>query len=398
MSVFETRPRLLGDQSPARRAAALMAAGLIAALMAASLIAAPAPSRGSSTESAELTPSDPNQVVLEALATYPLVGLGEIHMNEQFHAFLRNLLPELPGKVDDIVVEFGNSRYQNLADRFILDLEPIRSGRLARIWRTPIGFMLLGDAPVYAGFFRAVRDLNAGLPPEERIRVLLGDPPVEWAKVHSAADREKIPTEDEREPFFAGVVKRQVMAKGRRALLIEGSDHMRIGEFRGPGGLNPSVNPRQPNAATLLARRYPGSLFVVIPAYVVAAEGTQKGSETLQRVEEAFSSAPLPSMARLDGTWLANVALRERLLDPSKPELGRQADAVLWLGPEEELTESLPKARIYRSGPYHRFLRRLSPILSEISGNPVHLVAEGLALAAGQGRVARGGAPHPEPA
>jgi hypothetical protein len=74
------------------------------------------------------------------LATYPLVGLGEIHLNEQFHAFLRNLLPELPGKVDDIVVEFGNSRYQNLADRFILDLEPIRFGRLARIWRTPIGF------------------------------------------------------------------------------------------------------------------------------------------------------------------------------------------------------------------------------------------------------------------
>jgi hypothetical protein len=106
-------------------------------------------------------------------------------------------------------------------------------------------------------------------------------------------------------PFFAGVVGREVMAKGRRALLIMGVDHMRIGEYRGPGGLNPSVNLRQPNAATLLARRYPGSLFVVIDAYVVSDDGTPEGCTDLQRVEDAFSASPFPSMARLDGTWLA---------------------------------------------------------------------------------------------
>ena len=160
--------------------------------------------------------------------------------------------------------------------------------------------MPLGDAPVYERFFRSVRKLNAGLEPAKRIRVVLGDPPVDWARVHSAADREKIPTEDEREPFFAGVVSREVMAKGRRALLIMGGDHMRIGEYRGPGGLNPSVNLRQPNAATLLARRYPGSLFVVIDAYVVSDEGTPEGCTDLQRVEDAFSASPFPSMARLE--------------------------------------------------------------------------------------------------
>jgi hypothetical protein len=379
MSAFETRPRLLAGPShgAVRRATVLAAIGLVAAL---------APGCGSNTEGAELTPSDPNQVVLEALANHPLVGLGEMHLNEQFHEFLRNLLRELPGKVDDIVVEFGNSHYQNVADRFILDLEPVRFGRLAQIWRTAIGFMPLGDAPVYERFFRSVRALNAGLEPGERIRVVLGDPPVDWARVHSAADREQIPTEDEREPFFAGVVSREVMAKGRRALLIMGGDHMRIGEYRGPGGLNPSVYPRQPNAATLLERRYPGSLFVVIDAYVVNDEGTPEGCTDLQSVEEAFGGSPIPSMALLDRTWLAEVAVPKRLLDPSRPELGRQADAVLWLGPQENLTQSLPEARIYRSGPYARELGRRSEILSEISGLDVDLVAYGLALAAGQDR------------
>jgi hypothetical protein len=379
MSAIETHPRLRAGHSygAVRRAVALATGGLIAVL---------APGCESSSGGAELTPSDPNQIVLEALSSHPLVGLGKMHLNEQFHEFVRNLLPELPGRVDDIVVEFGNSFYQNVADRFILDLEPVRFGRLAQIWRTAIGFMPLGDAPVYERFFRSVRNLNAGLEPGKRIRVVLGDPPVDWSRVHSAADREKIPTEDEREPFFAGVVSREVMAKGHRALLIMGGDHMRIGEYRGPGGLNPSVNLGQPNAATLLARRYPGSLFVVIDAYIVNDEGTPEGCGDLQRVEEAFSGSPLPSMARLDGTWLAEVAVRYRLLDPSKPGLGRQADAVLWLGPQEELTQSLPEARIYRSGPYARELRRVSEILSEISGQHVDLVALGLAMAAGRGR------------
>jgi hypothetical protein len=94
----------------------------------------------------------------------------------------------------------------------------------------------------------------------------------------------------------------------------------------------------------------------------------------------------------------------KRLIDPSKPELGRQADAVLWLGPQEELTQSLPDARIYRSGPYARELRRLSEILSEISGQHVDLVALGLDMAGGRGRgeVPNGcepgtGAPEKEP-
>jgi hypothetical protein len=43
------------------------------------------------------------------------------HANEQGHAFRLSLIrdPRFRETVDDIVVEFGNARYQNLMDRFI---------------------------------------------------------------------------------------------------------------------------------------------------------------------------------------------------------------------------------------------------------------------------------------
>jgi hypothetical protein len=69
MSGVETHRRLRAGQSysAVRRAVAIAVIGLIAAL---------APGCGSGPEGAELTPSDPNQVVLEALASHRWLGWG----------------------------------------------------------------------------------------------------------------------------------------------------------------------------------------------------------------------------------------------------------------------------------------------------------------------------------
>ena len=47
--------------------------------------------------------------------------LGEIHESRQEHELLRKLIvaPGFADKVNDIVVEFGNSRYQGVADRYV---------------------------------------------------------------------------------------------------------------------------------------------------------------------------------------------------------------------------------------------------------------------------------------
>ena len=229
-------------------------------------------------------PTDAADAVVEAIAGYPLVGLGEVHMNQQFHDFLGALLPKLPGRVNDIVVEFGNAHYQDVADRFVLDLEPVGSDELAQIWRTAVGGLVLWDAPVYEHFYRSTRTLNASLPAAQRIRVLLGDPDVDWAQVRSAADRDKIPTEAQREPFFAGVVEHEVLARGHRALLIAGADHLRRYEYASPGGFNPSPDARQPNVATLLSDARPGSLYLIFPL-----AGRSPGSPDITKVDAAFA-------------------------------------------------------------------------------------------------------------
>src|SRR5579871_858930 len=51
---------------------------------------------------------------------YSLIFMGEWHRNVQQHAFLRALVqdPAFICRTDDIVVEFGNARLQNVADDF----------------------------------------------------------------------------------------------------------------------------------------------------------------------------------------------------------------------------------------------------------------------------------------
>jgi hypothetical protein len=319
---------------------------------------------------AELERLDPYDVVFDALDTHQLVAFGEFHLCQEYHDFLQALLlqPELPGTVDDIIVEFGNALYQDVADRFLLDLEPVRDDELSQIWRNTIGGRTYWDAPVYEQFFRTVRAVNRGLPEQDRIRVLLGDPPVDFAELRSAADADELPAPGGRDTFFADVVEREILAKGRHALLIAGGDHLRRGE-------STNDEPSQGNVGTLLSSEYPDALFVIdtLPF------NERDGEAAHDWVETALESWPIPSMALLDSTWLAALPIEYRALEPGLT-YGDQADAVLWLGPETTLTASQADPEIYRSGDYAIELARRSTILSDIEGQPIDYVAEGLAL------------------
>jgi hypothetical protein len=97
---------------------------------------------------------------------------------------------------------------------------------------------------MYRDFFRAVRDVNLSLPQHRRLRLLLGDPPVDWELARRinegpASEREGkveingiwVAKEDaqslDRDAYAADVVRREVLAKGRRALLLFGEMHVR---------------------------------------------------------------------------------------------------------------------------------------------------------------------------
>jgi hypothetical protein len=65
----------------------------------------------------------------------------------------------------------------------------------------------------YETLFPLVRRINQKLPPEKRIRVLAGDPPLDWGKV-----QEQFEVMLDRDASIASVVEKEVLGKKRRAL------------------------------------------------------------------------------------------------------------------------------------------------------------------------------------
>ena len=162
--------------------------------------------------------------VLEAFKTHRLVGLGEIH-DLQTHGHTLDVLlsdPRLPGVVDDIVVEFGNALYQDTIDAFIAG-HSVADAELRRVWRnTVVSPLETWDEPMYEQVYRTIRAANRALPAGRRMRVLLGDAPIDWSKITDFC--QWLPIFQTRDRHFVSVVKKHVVANGHRALLLKGLD------------------------------------------------------------------------------------------------------------------------------------------------------------------------------
>src|SRR5258705_8441686 len=81
-------------------------------------------------------PQPATAAVLRAFDTHNIVMFGEYHGCKQEHEWLRALIgtPEFADRVDDIVVEFGNSLYQKSMDSYIAG-ESIQFAQVQRAWR-----------------------------------------------------------------------------------------------------------------------------------------------------------------------------------------------------------------------------------------------------------------------
>src|SRR6185503_11122203 len=126
------------------------------------------------------------KAIIAIFERFPLVGIADLHGLQQNHDFIANLVrdPDFPNKVNDIVVEFGNAKYQDVIDRYT-NGDDVPIAELRQVWRNTIGAgnNPSTDAPIYPRFFATVREVNRKLPPPRRLRVLLGDPPIDWSKI-----------------------------------------------------------------------------------------------------------------------------------------------------------------------------------------------------------------------
>jgi len=270
-------------------------------------------------------PRHATAAVLRAFDDHNIVMFGEAHGCKQEYEWLRELVatPEFADRVDDIVVEFGNSLYQDSVDRYIAG-ESLPLAQVQQAWLNVIG-AIDAPSPVYESFYKAVREANLKRRGKRQMRILLGGPPADWDTIRN---REAlIPFLENRDTWYARQVKEEVLAKKRRALLIMGAGHFQRITPRGPGLHYIEQQLRAAGAGTWL---------IVFDTKIY--DDPQK----------RFAAWPLPAIVDLRGNWVGDIPASEEDFPGGSPKLGDTADALLIVARAREgLTVlSVPRAEL----------------------------------------------------
>ena len=168
----------------------------------------------------------------------------------------------------------------------------------------------------------------------------------DWTQVRTKEEWERLAAQRDAHAF--AVVEKEVLAKGRRALLVFGSSHLvREGAY--------ARADRKPqtsyNLTELLERKHPGSVFAI---WVHSGDWG-----AISTMDERLAPLPKPCLIRLRDTWLGRVAVGEPGTSPMMADL---ADALLYLGPGASQTESEPADAVYDDPAYFDELRRRDSI------------------------------------
>jgi outer membrane protein OmpA-like peptidoglycan-associated protein len=225
-------------------------------------------------------------LILSAFQTHPLVGLSEGagHGQPATRDFFAALIHDrrFPSAVRNIVIEFGNARYQAAMDRYVLG-DPVTLSELRHVWEDTTQVSGIWSLPMYHEMLAEVRSVNAGLPPAQRIRILLGDPPIDWTIVTSPADEDM---NDWRDAHFAHVIERDVMRRKEKALILIGGAHI-------------SRNVVFPNSLIhLLDSRFPDQTWVV---------GVLDPERVDADIRTRLQPGTLPSGLPVRQTWLGRM-------------------------------------------------------------------------------------------
>ena len=115
------------------------------------------------------TPEEPVKGILTAFDKYEVVGMDAAHGNKDLDDLILRLLrdPAFPTKVNDIVVECGNSRYQPILDKYISGGD-VKQSEVRQVWRNTTQPMC-SVSGFYEILFPLVRRINEKLPPERKL-------------------------------------------------------------------------------------------------------------------------------------------------------------------------------------------------------------------------------------
>jgi hypothetical protein len=289
----------------------------------------------SKTEAADATPQPAVSAILSAFDKYEVVAMPQGHGIQDLDDFVFSLIrnPAFSEKVNDIVFESGNSLYQPVLDRYIAG-EDVPFTEVQKVWRK-MGQPAAGASAFVEQFYPLVRALNQKLPPQRRLRVLAGDPPIDWDQIKSFDDVKRLVHRDE---GIASIMEKEVLSKHRKALMLFGVFHL----FHGVGG----------SAVSIYEKDHPNLTFVISELGVFDTDLPTLSSSRL-------ATWPIPCLALAKDTWLGALDL-DHFIPPGtridqdcnvhydfpkalqKP-MQELVDAFLYLGPQDlRLREKIP--------------------------------------------------------
>jgi hypothetical protein len=297
--------------------------------------------------------------IASVLDSFPIAAIADLHGAAELGVFRHRLLADsrVLDRVQDVIIEAGNSLYQPLADRYVRgNSVPFDSLRL--IWnnttQSPLNTL---DAPLYAeDILRTIRTANRTRSPSQHVRVLLADPPLDWSVVRTRADVVRFMTQ--RRVSHSRVLSDSVLAKGHRGLFICGGLHL----LRSTAGASAD----SPFASTVqrVLDSHPRSIYVIL-----VFDGF--GGATA-KYEPLMTALPRESLVPFRGNAIASLAAEDVMSPTPGAPAGQTltfsnapngpsifaglamadiADAYLYLRPFTELTLAVPDLSRYRRDP-----------------------------------------------
>jgi hypothetical protein len=312
--------------------------------------------------------------ILAAFEKHRLVGLGDMHNLAQQEDFFVTLIrdPRFAKEVGNVVVEFGTATHQDILDRYV-NGGTVSYAELRSVWSDVVGWVPTVTGLGYANFFVQMRTINLSLPPEQRVRVWLGEPVIDWSKIKTREDL--VPFMSQRDSYPASIIKREILAKGKKALVIYGAGHFDMPDMPAEFGIKGLQN--------LVEDEYPKTFFIVLPywgfvekACSVAFEQTfrdwatpslafpVRGStiEDALRKPGCHASTPNPiNVPNKTEAELANLRAKVALAEENMLS-GMNGDALLYLGPAATLTRTPQEPSIYLDAAYRAEINRRNQI------------------------------------
>jgi len=299
--------------------------------------------------------------IFAGFQNHPLVAIGNYEDYAQEEDFYAALVrdPRFAREVGNVVVEFGAGAHQDTINRY-LNGGDVSFSDLRKVWSDVVGFNI-PYAIGYINFFVQVRELNRALPPNQRIHVWLGEPPIDWSKIKTKA--EFVRYFPQRDTHPAEIIEKEILAKNKKALIIYGDGH-----FYTHDGHYPLLS--------LVEQKHPNAIFIVemytgfatksctadfehsIESWPTPALATPVRRSSLEgRLYRPGCDAVDRTLPRFPPSW-TETQKSQAIADIEHTASGVRGDALLFLGKAAGLTQSPYEPSIYLDPDYRREMNR----------------------------------------